>query len=43
MNIASELSGVLTGVLLIVALSLGALPKHLAAWRARRQISTHST
>jgi rhamnose transport system permease protein len=40
MNIASELSGVLTGVLLIVALSLGALPKHLAAWRARRQISS---
>ena len=43
MNIASELSGVLTGALLIGALSLGALPKHLAAWRARRQISTHST
>ena len=43
MNIASELSGVLTGVMLIVALSLGALPKHLAAWRARRQISSHST
>lgn len=43
MNSASELSGVLTGVLLIGALSLGALPKHLAAWRARRQISTHST
>jgi rhamnose transport system permease protein len=42
MNIASELSGVLTGALLIVALSLGAFPKHLAAWRARRQISTHS-
>jgi len=42
MNIASELSGVLTGALLIVALSLGTLPKHLAAWRARRQISTHS-
>jgi rhamnose transport system permease protein len=43
MNIASELSGVLTGALLIVALSLGTLPKHLAAWRARRQISMHST
>jgi ribose/xylose/arabinose/galactoside ABC-type transport system permease subunit len=43
MNIASELSGVLTGVLLIGALSLATLPKHLAAWRARRQISTHST
>jgi ribose/xylose/arabinose/galactoside ABC-type transport system permease subunit len=43
MNIASELSGVLTGALLIVALSLGTLPKHLAAWRARRQISTHPT
>lgn len=40
MNIASELSGVLTGVLLIVALSLGMLPKHLAAWRVRRQISS---
>jgi ribose/xylose/arabinose/galactoside ABC-type transport system permease subunit len=39
MNVASELSGVLTGALLIVALSLGTLPKHLAAWRARRQIS----
>jgi rhamnose transport system permease protein len=43
MNVASELSGVLTGALLIAALSLGALPKQLAAWRARRQISTHST
>jgi rhamnose transport system permease protein len=41
MNVASELSGVLTGALLIVALSLGALPKQLAAWRARRQISRH--
>jgi rhamnose transport system permease protein len=41
MNIASELSGVLTGALLIVALALGALPKHLAAWRARRHISSH--
>jgi rhamnose transport system permease protein len=43
MNIASELSGVLTGVLLITALLLATLPKHLAAWRARRQISSHST
>jgi ribose/xylose/arabinose/galactoside ABC-type transport system permease subunit len=43
MNIASELSGVLTGALLIAALCLGALPKQLAAWRARRQISRHST
>jgi ribose/xylose/arabinose/galactoside ABC-type transport system permease subunit len=42
MNVASELSGVLTGALLILALALGALPKQLAAWRARRQISTHS-
>lgn len=42
MNVASELSGVLTGVLLIVALSLGTLPKQLAAWRARRQIAGHS-
>ena len=42
MNVASELSGVLTGALLIVALSLGTLPKQLAAWRARRQIAGHS-
>jgi len=41
MNIASELSGVLTGALLIGALALGTLPKHLAAWRARRHISAH--
>jgi rhamnose transport system permease protein len=41
MNIASELSGVLTGALLIVALTFGTLPKHLAAWRARRHISSH--
>lgn len=41
MNIASELSGVLTGALLIVALAFGTLPKHLAAWRARRHISSH--
>jgi ribose/xylose/arabinose/galactoside ABC-type transport system permease subunit len=43
MNIASELSGALTGVLLIAALSLGRLPKHLATRGARRQISSHST
>lgn len=43
MNIASELSGVLTGALLILALSLGTLPKQLAAWRARRQIAGHSS
>jgi hypothetical protein len=43
MNIASELSGLLTGALLIVALALGAAPKQLAAWRARRQISAHSS
>lgn len=41
MNVASELSGVLTGALLIVALALGTLPKHLAAWRSRRHISSH--
>lgn len=41
MNIASELSGVLTGALLLSALALGTLPKHLAAWRARRHISLH--
>jgi rhamnose transport system permease protein len=40
MNMASELSGVLTGGLLIVALALAALPKHLAAWRSRRQSSS---
>jgi rhamnose transport system permease protein len=39
MNIASELSGVLTGALLIVALAAGTLPKQLAAWRARRHIA----
>lgn len=39
MNMASELTGVLTGALLLVALALGTLPKHLAAWRARRQKS----
>jgi ribose/xylose/arabinose/galactoside ABC-type transport system permease subunit len=43
MNVASELSGVLTGALLIVALSLGTLPKQLATWRARRQIAGHSS
>lgn len=43
MNMASELSGALTGGLLLVALALGALPKQLAAWRARRQIAHHST
>jgi rhamnose transport system permease protein len=43
MNVASELSGVMAGALLIVALSLSTLPKQLAAWRARRQISQHST
>lgn len=43
MNMASELSGALTGGLLLIALALGALPKQLAAWRARRQIAHHST
>lgn len=42
MNFASELSGVLTGVLLLVALALGTLPKQLAAWRARRHIAKHA-
>ena len=41
MNMASELSGVLTGALLIAALAFGTFPKHLAAWRARRHISAH--
>ncbi len=39
MNIASELSGMLTGALLLLALASGLLPKLLAAWRARRQSS----
>jgi ribose/xylose/arabinose/galactoside ABC-type transport system permease subunit len=39
MNMASELSGALTGGLLLLALALGTLPKHLAAWRERRHIS----
>lgn len=43
MNVASELSGVLTGALLILALSLGILPKQLAGWLARRQIARNST
>jgi rhamnose transport system permease protein len=43
MNVASELSGVLTGALLIVALSMGTLPKQLATWRAWRQIAGHSS
>jgi rhamnose transport system permease protein len=42
MNVASELSGALTGVLLVTALAFGSIPKQLAAWRARRQISSHS-
>ncbi|HSH17677.1 MAG TPA: ABC transporter permease, partial [Verrucomicrobiae bacterium] len=37
MNIASELSGVLTGALLLLALASGMLPKYLASWRSRRQ------
>ncbi len=39
MNIASELTGVCTGALLLVALAAGTLPKQLAAWRASRQRS----
>lgn len=39
MNMASELTGVLTGALLLLALALSAAPKHLAAWRSRRQKS----
>ena len=42
MNIASELSGMLTGALLLLALASGLLPKLLAAWRARRQLSSKS-
>ena len=39
MNIASELSGMLTGALLLLALAGGSLPKYFAAWRSRRQTS----
>ena len=35
MNIASELSGMMTGALLLLALAGGLLPKYVAAWRAR--------
>jgi ribose/xylose/arabinose/galactoside ABC-type transport system permease subunit len=38
-----EAAGMLTGLLLIVALSSSALPKMLASWRARRQISSPNT
>jgi rhamnose transport system permease protein len=37
MNTASELSGMMTGALLLLALASGLLPKTLAVWRARRQ------
>jgi len=40
---ASELTGMLTGVLLIVALSSSVVPKMLATWRARRQTSIAKT
>ena len=33
-----EVGGMLTGLLLIAALSLGVLPKYLSAWRARRHV-----
>jgi len=36
-NAPRELGGVLTGVLLIVALSASVLPKVLSNWRSRRQ------
>ena len=39
MNSASELSGVLTGALLLLALAGGAMPKYFAAWRSRRTVS----
>lgn len=38
-----EVAGVLTGALLIMALSSSALPKMLASWRVRRQISSAAT
>jgi len=43
MNSASELSGVLTGALLLLALAGGLAPNYLAAWRARGQIRANST
>jgi rhamnose transport system permease protein len=36
-NISRELSGMLTGALLIVALASGLLPRYVANWRARRR------
>jgi rhamnose transport system permease protein len=43
MNTASELSGMLTGALLLLALAGGLLPNYLAARRLRRQTSLPST
>jgi len=37
MNGAEELSGMLTGALLLLALAGGVLPKLWSAWRAARQ------
>ncbi|MEY2409513.1 MAG: rhamnose transport system permease protein [Verrucomicrobiota bacterium] len=37
MNVASELSGMLTGALLLVALAAGRWPAHFAAWRSRKR------
>ena len=42
MNIASELSGMLTGALLLLALAGGMLPKYFAAWRARKHATPTS-
>jgi ribose/xylose/arabinose/galactoside ABC-type transport system permease subunit len=35
-----EVAGMLTGVLLILALSSSVVPKMLATWRSRRRIDT---
>ncbi len=42
MNTASELSGMLTGALLLLALAGGQWPKYLAAWRAHRHTGANA-
>lgn len=42
MNIASELSGMFTGALLVLALAGGMLPKYFAGWRTRKQMAPTS-
>lgn len=38
-NVSRELSGMLTGALLVLALASGLLSKYIAAWRARRGVA----